>query len=76
MTLLTYCNEENRMNRNSFDPFKTLYGNCFGRFARAGASQYFLIKIRLKLKFFIFTVENLSNFNFNLILMSFRTQPV
>jgi hypothetical protein len=42
MTLLTYCNEENRTNRvvslhfarNSFDPFKTLYGICFKGFPR------------------------------------------
>jgi hypothetical protein len=34
-----------------------------------------ICKLQLKLKFDIFTMENLSNFNFNPILMSIQTQP-
>jgi hypothetical protein len=34
-----------------------------------------VIKILLKVKFDIFSMENLSNFNFNLILMTIRKHP-
>jgi hypothetical protein len=34
-----------------------------------------LIKIRLKVKFDIFSIVNLSNFTFNRFLMSIRTRP-
>jgi hypothetical protein len=44
----------------------------FGHFGRVRI----LIKIRLKLNFDRFTMEKMSNFIFNRILMSIRTRPL